>query len=268
MHRSITRRTALLGLCAFGWTLKAAWSAPASDAHTIAPTGILRVAIAISPAPGTFWAGRDPASGEPKGVTADLGRAMAEKLGVPLKLVVYENSGAITDAGDSGGWDVTFVPADATRRQRLDFGPVYNGGESTFLVRPGVAITTLADVDSPGIRVAGISNTTTIRALTAWLTNTTPKSLPTVETALDQLRSGEIDAFGLNRDALATLSPTVPGSHVLPGHFFETTLAVAVPKGHTEALHFASAFVAGAKTSGLIRRIFDANGLKDQAVAP
>ncbi len=267
MNADTTRRAAILGMAVSSWTMATTQAAPVPDAHAIAPSGRLLVAVAISPAPGPFWAGRDPASHEPKGVTVDLGRAMADALGVPLQLVVYDNSGAITDAGGAGAWDVTFVPADAARRQRLDFGPVYSRAESTFLVRPGIQITTLAEIDRPGIRVAGISNTTTIRAMAAWLSNTTPKGLPTVEAAIDQLKSGEIDAFGMSRDALIDLSAAVPGSHVLSGHFFETSVAVAVPKGHAAALEFATGFVEEAKRSGLMRRIFDANGLRDQAVA-
>jgi polar amino acid transport system substrate-binding protein len=265
MRAGISRRAALLGVASGAWAT-AGRAAPAAQA--VAPGGKLRVAIAISPAPGPFWAGRDPASGLPKGVTVDLGRAMAEALGVGLQLVVYANSGAITEAGAADGWDVTFVPADATRRKLLDFGPVYSEAESTFLVRPGVSIATLADVNKAGVRVAGISNTTTIRAMGAYLSNTTPQGLPTVEAAIDQLKSGEIDAFGMGRDELVTLSAGVPGSHVLAGHFFQTTAAVAVPKGHAAALAFATAFVDDAKKSGLLRRIFDANGLRDAPVAP
>jgi polar amino acid transport system substrate-binding protein len=267
MSTNTTRRAAILGIAASASTMTATSAAP-PDAHAVAPSGSLRVAIAISPAPGPFWAGRDPRSSQPKGVTVDLGHAMADALGIPLKLVVYDNSGAITDAGDADEWDIAFVPADAARRQRLDFGPVYSTAESTFLVRPGIQIATVADIDRPGIRVAGISNTTTIRAMTAWLSNTTPKGVPTVDAAIDQLKSGEIDAFGLSRDALVALSSAVPGSRVLPGHFFETSVAVAVPKGHAEALEFATAFVEDAKRSGLMRRIFDDNGLHDQTIAP
>jgi len=237
-------------------------------AQDVAPTGTLRVAIGISPAPGPYWAGRDPLSHEPKGVTVDLGRAMAEQLGVPLTLVEYENSGAITDAGDAGTWDVTFVPVDAARRQRLDFGPVYNRSESTFLVRPGLAAATVADVDRPGMRVAGISNTTTIRAMAAWLKHTTPIAVATVDGCIDRLKSAEIDAFGMGRAELIALSAAVPGSHVLAGQFFEASVAVAVPKGHAAALAFATAFIEDAKRSQRLRRIFDANGLHDQAVAP
>ena len=267
MNANTTRRAVILGIAAGAWTMTTTSAAPPA-AQAVAPRGSLRVAIATSPAPGPFWASRDPGSSEPKGVTVDLGHAMADALCLPLKLIVYDNSGAITDAGDADEWDIAFVPADAARRQRLDFGPVYSQAESTFLVRPGVKIATIADVNKPGIHVAGISNTTTIRAMAAWLSNTAPRGVPTVDAAIDQLRSGEIDAFGMGRDALVDLSAAVPGSHVLHGHFFEVSVAVAVPKGHAAALEFATAFVEDAKRSRLMRRIFDANSLHDQAVAP
>ncbi len=261
----VSRRMVLAVATGMTAGARSAWAAPVGE---IAPTGSLRVAIAISPAPGPFWAGRDPASDKPKGVTVDLGQAMADALGVKLQLVVYDNSGAITDAGASGGWDVTFVPTDAARRQILDFGPIYSTAESTFLVRPGVPIASLADVDKPGIRVAGISNTTTIRAMGAWLEHTAPIALPTVEVVLAEMKVKEIDAFGLGRDALVKLSGALPGSRVLPGHFFETAVAVAVPKGHAGALQFATAFIEDGKRSGLLRHIFDANGLQDVPVTP
>jgi polar amino acid transport system substrate-binding protein len=268
MNANTTRRAAILSIAASAWTMTRTSATPLPAAHAVAPSGSLRVAIAISPASSPFWARREPVSSEPKGVTVDLGHDMADALDLPLKLVVYDNLGAITDAADTGEWDITFVPADAARRQRLDFGPVYSQAESTFLVRPGAQIATVAEVNKPGIHVAGISNPATIRAMAAWLSNTTPKGVPTVDAAVDQLKSGEIDAFGMSRDALVDLSASVPGSHVLAGHFFEISVAVAVPKGHAAALEFATAFVENAKRSRLLRRIFDANGLNDQPVAP
>ncbi len=234
----------------------------------IAPTGALRVAIAISPAPGPFWAGRDKQTGEPKGVSIDLGRALAARLKIPLGLAIYENSGAITEAGPSGAWDVTFVPMDAERARKIDFGPVYNIGESTFLVRAGAPLRALADVDKAGVKVVGVSDTTTIRAIGGWLRNTRVTGVGTVESIMEQLKSGQADAFGMSREALVELSHSLPGSHVLPGYFFQAKTAAAVPKGRAAALACVTTFMEEAKTSGEIRRIFDANGLQDQAVAP
>src|SRR6266436_1685884 len=80
----------------------------------IAPTGKLRVAIAISPAGGAFWSTRTESGGY-AGVPVDLGKEMAAQLGVPVEYVAYDNSGQITDAAAKGVWDVTFLPQDAVR---------------------------------------------------------------------------------------------------------------------------------------------------------
>jgi polar amino acid transport system substrate-binding protein len=108
--------------------------AAAEDAsRDVAPTGALRVAIAVGPAASTFWATRDPQSGEPRGVTVELAKAAAQKLHVPLALVAYKNSGEIAAAASKDGWDITFMPADAEREKYVDQGPSYVVYESSYL---------------------------------------------------------------------------------------------------------------------------------------
>src|SRR5580692_6385789 len=67
----------------------------------IAPTGRLRVAIAISPAGGAFWSTKSENGGY-AGVPVELGKAMALRLGVGVEYVVHQNSGEITDAAAKG----------------------------------------------------------------------------------------------------------------------------------------------------------------------
>ena len=88
----------------------------------IAPTGKLRVAIAISAAGGAFWSTRNEAGGF-AGVPVDLGKEMASQLGIPVEYVAYQNSGQITGAASKGAWDVTFVPKDGERESSMSFGP-------------------------------------------------------------------------------------------------------------------------------------------------
>jgi polar amino acid transport system substrate-binding protein len=84
----------------------------------IAPTGKLRVAIAISTAGGAFWSTKNEAGGY-AGVPVDLGKEMAAQLAVPVEYVAYDNSGQITDAAAKGIWDVTFLPQDAVRMTKI-----------------------------------------------------------------------------------------------------------------------------------------------------
>jgi len=107
----------------------------------IAPTGKLRVAIAISAAGGAFWSIKTEAGGY-AGVPVDLGKEMAAQLGVPVEYVVHNNSGQITDAASKGTWDVTFLPKDPERETKMSFGPIYEVADATYIVKPGSSVTT------------------------------------------------------------------------------------------------------------------------------
>ena len=180
---------------------------------------MLRVAIAVSAAGGAFWAAQD-SLGVPHGVTVSLAHALAEDLGSNLRLKVYPNSNEITEDGARDAWDVTFIPMDAERATKLAFGPVYNVSESTWLVRPGLTLATQADVDAPGIHPIAVANTTTARAAAAWLKRTPLTGYATMPDVMQALASGAGDAFAMSRDGLERLSRDLPGSYVLPGHFF------------------------------------------------
>ena len=135
----------------------------------IAPTGKLRVAIAISPAGGAFWSTKTETGYA--GVPVDLGKAMAEQLGVPVEYVAHNNSGQIVDAASKGTWDITFLPKDPEREGRMAFGPIYEVADATYIVKPGSTVTNFATLDQPGIKVAAVNNTTTMRGAIAHLKN-------------------------------------------------------------------------------------------------
>ena len=242
--------------------------AAAPPATEVAPGGTLRVGIGVGPVPSAFWATRDPASGEPRGVTVDLARAMAKDLGIALRLVAYANSGEVTDAGPRGEWDVAFMPMDDVRARSVDFGPAYYLTASTYLVPAGSSIRTLAEVDRPGVRVAGVEGTTTARSAARSLKNNTVKTYRTADELFELMRSGNADAIALGRESLAGMQAKLQGSRILDGHFQATGTAVAVPKGRPAALAYVSSFVERAKKDGTVRRALDAAGLKDSPVAP
>src|SRR5664279_5029767 len=167
----------------------------------MAPTGKLRVAIGISPAGGAFWSTKNEAGGF-AGVPVDLGKAMAAQLGVAVDYVAYPNSGQITDAASKGAWDVTFLPKDPERETRMSFGPVYEVADATYIVKAGSTATNFATLDQPGVKVAAVNNTTTMRGAIAHLKNAKVTGYQTFDEIAGLLKSGEIDAFALSRDQL------------------------------------------------------------------
>jgi polar amino acid transport system substrate-binding protein len=80
----------------------------------------------------------------------------------------------------AGALDVAFMPVDAERSERVDFGPTYFIIESTYLVRAGSDINSLSEVDRPNVRVIRIANTATIRAAGRSLKNTKIAAVPRV----------------------------------------------------------------------------------------
>ena len=106
------------------------------------------------------------------GVPVDLGGYMARALGAALAITAFPNSGLCTDALVASSIDVAFLPADQSRRERVDFGPAYFAIESTYLVTGASGIASLADVDDARVRVIGIADTTTIRSAARTLSHT------------------------------------------------------------------------------------------------
>lgn len=237
------------------------------DIRQLAPTGTLRGGVVVAPAPSAFFAIKD-SDGAVRGVTVDLLRAFADKLGLALDLQVYANSGQVTDAVASADCDVAFMPQDAERAKRVDFGPAYYFIESTYLVPAGSAIRSIEEVNRPSVRIVAISNTTTARSARRTAPNAFVEEVPSVEQMTEMARSGQGDAFALSHDSFAGLLPKLPGARVLPGNFQQVGIAVAVPKGRATALKLASALLEEAKKKGMVRRALDAAGFKDAAVAP
>lgn len=230
----------------------------------LAPTGKLRVAIAISPAGGAFWSTKTEAGYA--GVPVDLGKNMAAQIGVPVEYVVYQNSGQITDAAGKGSWDVTWLPKDPERETRMMFGPTYEVADATYIVKAGSSVTSFATLDQPGIKVAAVNATTTMRGAVAHLKNAKVTGYQTYDEIFGLLKSGEIDAFALSRDQLNKMAQKIPGTKVLDETFKKTVTAVAVPLGHSQALTFVTKFMTEAVTNGTLRKAYDNNGLKDAPI--
>jgi len=243
---------------------------PAMDAvkKELVPTGTLRVAIAVAPAPSALYVIKDTTSGNFRGVSVELGAALAKKLGVPVEFLPHLASGEIQNEAATGKWDVTFMPVDEERKKFVDFGNAYHLLQSTYLVAPGSKLTKVEDANASGVRIGGVANTATFRAAQKTAPKATFVTVAGVDAAVAGMKAGEIDCIALSRESLTGLAAKIPGSRVLDGGFLNSSTAVAVPKGKPAALAYVSQFVEEAKASGLVRKAFDDVNLKNSQVAP
>lgn len=257
-------------LTAMGVGLMASQAAMAADEAVkkeLASTGKLRVGIAFAPKASAFFAEKTAGSTF-SGVTVDLGEALAKKLGVPVEIVAAPNSGELTELTAKAAIDVAFMPVDAERKAKVDFGPAYFALESTCMVGPASTAKSNKDLNKAGTKVVGISNTTTIRKARETMPLATVTDVAAVGDAVAMLKEGKVDAVALSRDSLSGLVNDVPGARILEDAFQSTGIAIAVPKNRPAALAYATTFIEEAKMTGLLRQIFDNRGRKDDKIAP
>ncbi len=243
-------------------------SAPPVSVGDVAPKGALRVAIGIGPSPSAFWATRDAATGAARGVTVELAKAAAAKLGVPLRLVEYPNSAAITAAASKDAWDLSFLPHEAEREKFMDHGPAFVVYDSAYLVRAGVDARNAAELDRAGIRVGAVEGTSTSRTAAKLLRNAALVPFPKAGDAVEQFAQGRVDALAMGRDALVDVARKVPGTRLLDDVIQSTGVVVVVPKDRPATRAWAARFLEEAKADGTVRRALDGAGFAGAAVAP
>src|SRR5688572_9519780 len=120
---------------------------PSAVRADLAPTGTLRAGINHG---NPILAQKDPATGDLRGITVDLSRELARRIGVPVELVPYDAAGKMTDALKTGAWDLAFLAVDPARAEEISFTAPYLEIEGTYLVPDGSPIRTIADVDRDG----------------------------------------------------------------------------------------------------------------------
>jgi polar amino acid transport system substrate-binding protein len=232
----------------------------------LAPTGKLRVAIAVAPSPSAQFAIKHGDGF--RGVAVTLGGALAAKLGVPLQIVPHQSSGEIQNSADAGRWDVAFLPVDEERKKLVDFGNAYHLLQSTFLVAPGSTIASVGDADRKGVVIGGVTNTATFRAAKRATPKATHIDFAGVDAATAAMKAGRIQAIALSRESLGGLAGKIPGSRILDDAFLNSSTAICIPKGRPAALAYVSDFIEEVKASGLVRQALDEMGLKASHVAP
>ena len=89
---------------------------------------------------------------EIKGVSVDLGKELAKRLGVPYEQVEYQRVAEVVEALKSGAADFTITNASPARAKEVDFTQPLVSIELGFLVPTGSPLSTFADIDPRAVR--------------------------------------------------------------------------------------------------------------------
>lgn len=231
----------------------------------LAPTGKLRVGINLS----NFLLTRtDAATGEHGGVAVDLGRELGRRLGVPVELVPYPNPGALADAAKSGVWDVGFLGAEPQRANEIDFTAAYVEIEATYLVPAGSPLTSIAEVDREGVRIAVPTKSAYELYLTRSLKHATLVHEKGADNACRRFVADKLDALAGLRPRLVTDHDNLPGSRILDGNFTAVQQAAGTPKGRDAGARYLREFIEDVKATGLVAKTIEKNGVRGLTVAP
>ena len=243
----------------------AANEGPMTNANILAPTGHLRAAINFG---NPVLAQKDPQTGEPRGVSVELARELARRLGVPVDFVTYDGAGKVTDALQSGAWDVAFLAIDPVRSNGITFTAPYVLIEGVYAVPDTSPIRAVEEVDHSGIRVSVGRGSAYDLFLTRALKQAQLVRFPTSLEALVALDRDHLDVVAGVKQPVVAYAAAHPGMRVLPGRFMVIEQAVGTPKTHDAGAAYVRAFVEEMKASGFVANALAASGQTDAAVAP
>lgn len=238
--------------------------APVSEfRQVLAPSGTLRVAV--YPGSPTSMVRAADGGGEMRGLSVEIGRELARRLGVPAEIVVFQRVAEVVDALKEGRADFTITNATAVRAQDVDFTPPLVALELGALSLPGSPVQSLADLDRPGMRIGVSQGGTSHAALTREMKHARVVPAPSLQAARQMLQQREIDAFATNKAILFEMADALPGSRVFEGRWGLEHLAIAVPKGRAAAAGVLRDFAEAMRREGHVRSAAERAGLRGLA---
>lgn len=234
----------------------------------LAPGGTLRAGINLSNF--LLVSDRTP-DGGPAGVSPDMARAIADHLGVGLRLVPYASPALLADAAGRDEWDIGLIGAEPQRAQTIAFTPAYAEIEATYLVPAGSALTSIAEVDAAGIRIAVTGKT----AYGLWLDRNIRHAelvrTATMDETLADFSDRSLEALAGLRARLISDVAQLPGARILDGRFMTVQQAIGIARNgdaQTDAaIAWLTRFVETAKTSGLVAGLIARHGVEGLSVA-
>jgi polar amino acid transport system substrate-binding protein len=227
-------------------------------------TGKLRAAINFG---NPILASKD-ANGEPRGVSVDIAREAARRLGLPIELVLFNSAGNVVEAVKARQVDMAFVAIDPVRAADTEYTAPYVIIEGAYLVRNESPLQRNDEVDRPNTRVAVGRGSVYDLYLTRELKSAIIVRAPTSPAVTDVFIEQKLDVAAGVKQQLEADAKRVDGVRLLPGRFMVIEQAIGVPKGRLASQAWLSGFIEELKASGFVASALQRSGIDGAVVAP
>jgi polar amino acid transport system substrate-binding protein len=217
----------------------------------LTPTGKLRAGMNLGNA---LFTTKDAVSGEVRGVSVDLMRELASRLGVPLELVMHVTPGDVADAADKNTWDVAILAIEPARAQSIAFSPPMTEIEATYVVHKDSKLQTVAQVDAAGVRITAPEKAGYELYLTRTLKNATLIRAKNFTACVELFNQRGADALASLKPTLLDSLSKVPEGRLLPGRFTAVNHGLGTPRARNAAAEYLRKFVEEMNASGFIAR--------------
>src|SRR5581483_9136282 len=251
----------VLGLCVVSPSYAQLASAAAKT--ELAPMGKLRVAFPIN----ALTAPKDASSGALEGLTADIGRGLANRLSVPYEPVEFGSPGKFIEAAASDVWDIAVLSPDPARAKVADWSAPVVELDFIYLVPPQSTLVAPADIDRTGIKIGAVKGDAQELAVSRTVKHAEVVRFGNWSETMAALRDRKVDAVAGNRVTTPENAKELPGSRILDERFGRQVLVIFVPKGRTAALAYVDEFVNESIASGLMQKIVARSGRAGMNVA-
>lgn len=232
---------------------------PDAARSELAPTGKLRAGMNLG---NTLFTTKDAATGELRGVSVDLMRELASRLGVPVVFVVHARPGDVADAVDKGTWDVAILAIAQARAQTIAFSPAITEIEATYVVHKDSVLRSVEQIDAPGIRISAPEKAGYELYLTQTLRSATLIRTKGGAASIDLFNDLRVDALaGLKPDLLNSMDK-MPEARMLEGKFMTVHHGLGAPRARRAAAEYLKAFVEEMNASGFVARSIERHGVQ------
>jgi polar amino acid transport system substrate-binding protein len=260
------RRILLLGILLLTSSIPGGALGQPAITSEIAPTGKLRVAMnAGTP----VMLMRTPDGKITGGVGLEMGKFIAQKLGLPFELVPYPNSDAYIQSFGKREWDVGFGPQTPLVAEKADFIVDLLLNDYLYVAAPGREFADAAQVDRPGVKIGVGKDSASDQFLSRTLKSAELVRRSGVDQGFEAIRSGEVDVWAASASNIEQLANRVPGAKIVPGTFTSDRSMLILPKGRSsESRAKLTEIVNEAKKTGVVRKALEQTGVKGVRAAP